>query len=616
MKKESKINEVITENGDLERAKNSFISIQNLEKVYPNGAKAVYNFNLDIQRNEFIVIVGPSGCGKTTTLRMIAGLEDISNGNVYINNEFVNYKPSKDRHIAIVFQSYALYPQMSVYDNIAFPLTINKYKFPVVRKKLKGLSEVRNILTSKTFVEIVKIIHQAKKDATHGMIKPFEALSETLDISLTGGEILFNLGFPGHLDPILNDKAKCDELLASYLATIDKEIAIEKEDIEKNKITLDEECQYLDKDGNVEIVERKMDKYEIRKRVFNAAKVLDLGPYLGRLPKELSGGQMQRVALGRAIVKNVPLFLMDEPLSNLDAKLRLNMRSEIVKIHNRINATTIYVTHDQTEAMTMASRIVVMSKGFVQQIDAPSEIYNNPKNLFVAKFVGSPSINVFEGTYKPEEKIIKINDDISFPIDSKFVKAHNEFYKDKYDEFVKVFSSFDTDYHSQEFILKVLSSVGNEESKTFKAKAKESIFSKLLNLIRKKKDDEVYETPEEANRRIFQEKINDLKDAITNEHKIVFAIRPERMNITLKDEKKKYPSNYFEVEPTVCELLGNEYIIHFDFLGRDMTAKIDSKTHVDMNSRLMLSFAKEDLLFFDAITGDRIYYHVSEKKAQ
>lgn len=614
MEKECKINETIVEKGDLERAKKSFISIQNLEKVYPNGAKAVFNFNLDIQRNEFIVIVGPSGCGKTTTLRMIAGLEDISSGSVYINNEFVNYKPSKDRNIAIVFQSYALYPQMSVYDNISFPLTINKYKFPVVRKKLKGLMEVRNILTSKSFVDIVKIIHQAKKDAMQGMLKPYEALSQTLDISIIGGEILFNLGFPGHLDPALNDKEKCEELLSSYLSNIDIEIAKEKEDITKNNIILNDQYEYLDKDGNAEMVDRKMDKYEIRERVFSAAKVLDLGPYLGRLPKELSGGQMQRVALGRAIVKNVPLFLMDEPLSNLDAKLRLNMRSEIVKIHNRINATTIYVTHDQTEAMTMATRIVVMSKGFVQQIDTPSEIYNNPKNLFVAKFVGSPSINVFEGTYKPKEKIIKISDNIELPIDAKFVKVHKEFYTDKLNEFEQVFSTFDSDYHSQEFILKVLSSVGNEESKTFKAKHKESLFTKISKFINKKKDDEVYETPEQTNKRLFQEKIDALKDAVNNEHKIIFAIRPERMNVVLKEQKKEYPSNFFEIEPTVCELLGNEYIIHFDFLGRDMTAKVDSKIHVDTNSRLMLSFDKEDLLFFDSITGERIYYHVGKSK--
>ena len=581
--------------GDLIRAENSFISIQNLEKVYPNGAKAVYNFNLDIQRKEFIVIVGPSGCGKTTTLRMIAGLEDISSGDVFINKEFVNYKPSKDRQIAIVFQSYALYPQMSVYDNIAFPLTINKYKFPVIRKEYQG------------------IIHQAKKDSLEGMIKPFEALSQALKISLRGGEILFNLGFPSHLDPLLQDNAKCEEIKNKFILELENKIEIEKNNIKKENIGLNENFEYLNPDGSVQICERKMDKYEIREKVFSAAKILDLGPYLGRQPKELSGGQMQRVALGRAIVKNVPLFLMDEPLSNLDAKLRLVMRSEIVKIHNRINATTIYVTHDQTEAMTMASRIVVMSKGFVQQIGTPNEIYNNPQNLFVAKFVGSPSINVFEGIYEPKEKIIKISNGVSVPIDEKFENVHKEFYLNKYNEYNSIYTSFDTDYHSREFILKVLSSVGNEESKTFKHKSKDSFIQKISKLFRKNKEKEVFESQDDINKRIFEEKIHELNDALTSSHKITFAIRPERMNITIKKEGIDYGPHCFEITPTVCELLGNEYIIHFDFLSRDMTAKIDSKTPINNSTKLILSFDKKDLLFFDSITGERIYYNVGEE---
>ena len=238
------------------------LKLEHIYKVYSNGHKAVTDFNMEIEDGEFIVFVGPSGCGKSTTLRMIAGLEDITKGELYIDHELCNNKTPKDRDIAMVFQSYALYPHMSVYDNMAFGLKI-----------------------------------------------------------------------------------------------------------------------------------RRMPKYEIDKRVHEAARILQIEQYLDRKPKALSGGQRQRVALGRAIVRNAKVFLMDEPLSNLDAKLRVQMRSEIIKLHEALDATTIYVTHDQTEAMTMASRIVVMKLGRIQQIGSPIEIYNHPKNLFVAGFIGSPAMN-------------------------------------------------------------------------------------------------------------------------------------------------------------------------------------------------------------------------------
>lgn len=245
------------------------LRLENINKIYDNKVQAVFDFNLEIEDKEFIVFVGPSGCGKSTTLRMIAGLEEISSGNLYIDGVLENDVPSKDRDIAMVFQSYALYPHMSVYDNMAFGMKI-----------------------------------------------------------------------------------------------------------------------------------KKVPKDEIEKRIQEAAKILEIEPYLKRKPKALSGGQRQRVALGRAIVRNAKVFLMDEPLSNLDAKLRVQMRSEIIKLHERIGATTIYVTHDQTEAMTMATRIVVMKDGYIQQIGAPKEIYAHPANMFVAGFLGSPAMNFVKGVYK------------------------------------------------------------------------------------------------------------------------------------------------------------------------------------------------------------------------
>ena len=240
----------------------------NINKIYENKVQAVFDFNLDVADKEFIVFVGPSGCGKSTTLRMVAGLEEISSGELYINDRLVNDIAPKDRDIAMVFQSYALYPHMTVYDNMAFGLKL-----------------------------------------------------------------------------------------------------------------------------------RKMPKEVIEKRVNEAAAILGLEPYLNRRPKALSGGQRQRVALGRAIVRSPKVFLMDEPLSNLDAKLRVQMRSEIAKIHQKVGATTIYVTHDQTEAMTMASRIVVMKDGYIQQIGTPKEVYNYPANIFVGGFIGSPAMNFLKGKY-------------------------------------------------------------------------------------------------------------------------------------------------------------------------------------------------------------------------
>ncbi len=257
------------------------LSLKGIEKVYPNGFHAVKDFNLDIEDKEFIIFVGPSGCGKSTTLRMIAGLEDISGGTLEIDGKVMNDVEPKDRDIAMVFQNYALYPHMTVYDNMAFGLKL-----------------------------------------------------------------------------------------------------------------------------------RKVPKAEIDQKVREAAKILDLEKLLDRKPKALSGGQRQRVAMGRAIVRNPKVFLMDEPLSNLDAKLRVQMRTEISKLHQNLGATIIYVTHDQTEAMTLGTRIVVMKDGVVQQIDSPKNLYNEPCNLFVAGFIGSPQMNFMDAkvAIKGNDVTLKVGD--------------------------------------------------------------------------------------------------------------------------------------------------------------------------------------------------------------
>jgi carbohydrate ABC transporter ATP-binding protein, CUT1 family (TC 3.A.1.1.-) len=262
------------------------VTLKHVYKVYQGGVTAVSDFNLDIADKEFIVLVGPSGCGKSTTLRMVAGLEEITEGELYIGDKLMNDVAPKDRDIAMVFQNYALYPHMTVYDNMAFGLKL-----------------------------------------------------------------------------------------------------------------------------------RKTPKAEIDRRVKEAAKILDIEHLLNRKPKALSGGQRQRVALGRAIVREPKVFLMDEPLSNLDAKLRVQMRTEITKLHNRLQTTFIYVTHDQTEAMTMGTRIVVMKDGFIQQVDTPQNLYDYPINLFVAGFIGSPQMNFIDVT------LVKEGDDVFAVFEGNKVKV-------------------------------------------------------------------------------------------------------------------------------------------------------------------------------------------------
>ena len=254
------------------------LSLRHIYKKYPGGVTAVSDFNLEIKDKEFLIFVGPSGCGKSTTLRMIAGLEEITEGELYIGDRYVNDVAPKDRDIAMVFQNYALYPHMTVFDNMAFGLKL-----------------------------------------------------------------------------------------------------------------------------------RKVPKEEIKRRVEEAARILDISHLLERRPKALSGGQKQRVALGRAIVRNPKVFLLDEPLSNLDAKLRASMRTELTKLHQSVQTTFIYVTHDQVEAMTMATRIVVMRDGLIQQVDSPQNLYDYPCNLFVAGFIGTPQMNFITGKLTKKDNDLYAN---------------------------------------------------------------------------------------------------------------------------------------------------------------------------------------------------------------
>ncbi len=325
------------------------LKLENINKIYDNNVQAVHDFNLDINDKEFIVFVGPSGCGKSTTLRMIAGLEEITSGNLYIDGTLVNTMMAKDRDIAMVFQNYALYPHMTIYKNMSFGLEIRKIPVPVLDKDGNE----------------IKVIDNKRIKYLSNNIREWKRQDEN------------------------NNPKKYNEQI----------------------LKAEEEIKYLSLNSTATKVKYvHMSKAEVDKRVKDAAEILGLTQYLKRKPGELSGGQRQRVALGRAIVRHPKVFLMDEPLSNLDAKLRVQTRKEIIKIHQEVNATTIYVTHDQTEAMTMADKIVIMKDGFIKQIGTPKEVYNNPNNMFVAGFIGSPSMNFFKGIIKGN-KFVFIGDE-------------------------------------------------------------------------------------------------------------------------------------------------------------------------------------------------------------
>jgi len=390
----------------------SSLLFKNLNKIYDNNVQAVFDFNLEIKDKEFIVFVGPSGCGKSTTLRMVAGLENITSGELYIDNVMVNNIEPKDRNIAMVFQNYALYPHMTVYGNMAFALKLRKIPCPVYKENPEA-EELR-----KKNMELVKEAKALRKKA----VKSKDGKDLLDEVSKKYDEIIANDDQINELLKESQEKGIWTEKikeLQNQISTIESEAnkyqkyldkggyteeatkalqdGIEQRNIQKEKLQKD--LEFYQNNEVLLYKSRKLSSYEIDIEINRTAKILDLEKYLLRKPAALSGGQRQRVALGRCIVRNPKVFLMDEPLSNLDAKLRVQTRGEIINIHKRVNATTIYVTHDQTEAMTMADRIVVMRDGYIQQIGTPKEIYNNPENKFVAGFVGNPAMNFLNAQF-------------------------------------------------------------------------------------------------------------------------------------------------------------------------------------------------------------------------
>lgn len=444
-----------------------FVSLINVNKFYDNGMHAVTDFNLDIAKNEFIVFVGPSGCGKSTTLRMIAGLEDISGGELYIEGKLANDLEPVDRDVAMVFQSYALYPNMTIYDNMAFPLEMRKDMLPLLDK-------------------------------------------------------------------------------------------------EGNHV--------LGENGKEKLVLRKYTKGEIDTRVKEAAKILEITDQLNKKPKALSGGQRQRVALGRAIVRKSKILLMDEPLSNLDAKLRVYMRSEIVRLHEATDSTTIYVTHDQTEAMTMATRIVVMSKGYVQQIGTPEEIYRHPANKFVASFIGSPAMNFVD--CKMDKNVLRFVDGHEVILEPSIIDWVKKFYTEQLEEHKKNEAKFIEERKAQ--LLREFNAQKHLRKKEFK--------------FDEASDKEVLK---------YKEGIAKMEELVkTHDYPLIFGIRPEAMKEDPKGD---------EYEVLLSELLGDEYYVHLMFGGKECLAKVPAEQKITKGSKIKLSFSLDKVHLFDPITEKAIF---------
>ena len=501
--------------------KDTCISLQHINKIYPNHVQAVYDFSLDIKDKEFIVFVGPSGCGKSTTLRMIAGLEDITYGDLFISGRYANELLPKERDIAMVFQSYALYPNMTVFDNIAFSL------------KLKHLP-----------------------------------------------------------------------------------------------------------------------KQEIKERVIKAAKMLGIDEYLDRKPSALSGGQRQRVALGRAIVRDVKVFLMDEPLSNLDAKFRVAMRSEIVNLHKTIGSTTIYVTHDQTEAMSMADRIVVMKDGWVQQIGTPREIYEKPANLFTATFIGAPAMNVLDVAYNA--KSVTLPNGFSIELTKEQQKTIDNFIDNQIKHYEDEKKSFEEKIEKKVYELAHVGykkDIDNYSKKCLKLKNKiieyqndleeaedEAVKEELQVLINEKQEEfnklttdglkeiENKEYPVLDEEKLNQKKERDsmynilLKDLAeveqklsyyqeakkNNNLKLAFGIRPENLLDDRLMTLCKNPSKPLDLKVNIAELLGDQYYLHTQINDVHIIAKSSTDKDVKSGDEIKLFIDLDKIYLFDKESSLRI----------
>ena len=533
------------------------IILTNVTKRY-GDFYAVDNLNLKIDDRSFITLLGPSGCGKTTTLRMIAGLETPTSGKITINGETVFDSetgvniPASKRHVGFLFQNYALWPHMTVYKNITFGLQNVKEEMKVYAENAKTDARIAEVLKQSDKIK-ASILSAIDKKGNLNLDKALLAIVDTFKISMISAKKIYEFAKNIYNGDEFHEKALVES--TKYEELSDKEI----QDYETKGYEVNDAYELI-KDGEVVVKDRKLTKEEIDLKVRHVARVVKIGEFMDRYPSELSGGQQQRVAIARTLAPGPKVLFMDEPLSNLDAKLRLEMRGELKRLHLDTNSTFVYVTHDQLEAMTLATKICLINNGVLQQYDAPLDVYKKPNNLFVADFVGNPAINFLEvkATQVGQEIKMKLFDEVDATfipntyVDLEKIKEENRF-------------------------------IDKEE----KEKAEE--LSKDKKYIEKVNSDKMFNF--HINTVSGEEDSNDEKEISDDEY--VIGIRPEFLRI---DSEGKLESEIYNALPagmeTTVKLRIGKYILTSVIFG-GVDYKIGAKAHIDIVGKEIALFDRK-----------------------
>ena len=533
------------------------IILTNVTKRY-GDFYAVDNLNLKIDDRSFITLLGPSGCGKTTTLRMIAGLETPTSGKITINGETVFDSetgvniPASKRHVGFLFQNYALWPHMTVYKNITFGLQNVKEEMKVYAENAKTDARIAEVLKQSDKIKAA-ILSAIDKKGNLNLDKALLAIVDTFKISMISAKKIYEFAKNIYNGDEFHEKALVES--TKYEELSDKEI----QDYETKGYEVNDAYELV-KDGEVVVKDRKLTKEEIDLKVRHVARVVKIGEFMDRYPSELSGGQQQRVAIARTLAPGPKVLFMDEPLSNLDAKLRLEMRGELKRLHLDTNSTFVYVTHDQLEAMTLATKICLINNGVLQQYDAPLDVYKKPNNLFVADFVGNPAINFLE------VKATQVGQEIK----------------------MKLFDEVDATFIPNTYVdLEKIKEENHIIDKEEKEKAEE--LSKDKKYIEKVNSDKMFNF--HINTVSGEEDSSDEKEISDDEY--VIGIRPEFLKI---DSEGKLESEIYNALPagmeTTVKLRIGKYILTSVIFG-GVDYKIGAKAHIDIVGKEIALFDRK-----------------------
>lgn len=523
----------------------------------------VDDLSLVIEDNAFVTLLGPSGCGKTTTLRMIAGLETPTSGRIEIGDTVVFDSekginiPANNRRVGFLFQNYALWPNMTVYKNIAFGLGNIKQELPIYNFEAKVSEQIAQIL--KSSVEIVELINNCRdKEGKIDEDKVLLKLIDTFTISMFTAKKIFKMNL--HEEEFPSQKA--EELCKEYEAKVEK---ITSSYLEKG-LMLDDDFAVIQNGNKIKKV-RKLTQEEIDLAVRRVSRVVKIGMFMDRYPSELSGGQQQRVAIARTLAPEPRVLFMDEPLSNLDAKLRLEMRYELQRLHIETGSTFVYVTHDQMEAMTLATKICLINNGVLQQYDAPLDVYNRPKNLFVADFVGNPSINFIEakGTQNGGDIHLKLFGDKSLVFKPAKAFSLEKWYAER-----------------------------NQNAALAEKELEEA--SKQKGYVEKANKDEVFKY--HIAKVGDDETLSTVKEPALDTGDFILAVRPEFINL---DKKGKFEGEIRGAMPT-----GMESTIKVSTGNYLLTGVVFGGTTFAIGSRQNFSFVGEEIMLFDRKSGKLI----------